>query len=693
MKELRLTDWLPTTKKEIELRGWDNVDVILFSADAYVDHPSFGAAVIGRTLEYAGYRVAIVPQPDWHGDFRDFKKLGRPNLFFGVAPGCMDSMVNKYTAGKRLRSEDAYSPDGRHDCRPEYPTIVYTKILKQLFPDVPVILGGIEASLRRLTHYDYWKDGLQKCILCDSGADMIIYGMGEKPILELCRQFSEGKRVEDIRDIPQTVYLSKESDIPGGITSDDIVLYSHEECLRNKKAEADNFRHIEEESNKMHAQRLLQAVDEYAVVNPPYPPMTTEELDHSFDLPYTRLPHPKYKGKRIPAYDMIKFSVNLHRGCFGGCAFCTISAHQGKFIACRSKESVLKEVKKVIEMPDFKGYLSDLGGPSANMYGMHGRNPKACAVCKRPSCINPQVCPNLITDHTSLLDIYHAVDALPGIKKSFIGSGVRYDLLLHKSKDEKSNAAARQYTRELICNHVSGRLKVAPEHTSDAVLKLMRKPSFALFEEFKRIFDKINTEQNLRQQIIPYFISSHPGCREEDMAELAVITKRLDFHLEQVQDFTPTPMTVSTETWYTGYDPYTLEPVFSAKTPREKLAQRQFFFWYKPEERRGIEQELRRIGRSDLIQKLYAGVPMPNYGRNFGNNRRPEFERDEYEEKRGNAGTKYGKGRKDNHKANGRGNNRRSEYGNGRGNNNRNEYGNGRGNNSRNDNSRKGKRR
>ena len=689
MKELRLTDWLPTTKKEMELRGWDNVDVILFSADAYVDHPSFGAAVIGRTLEYAGYRVAIVPQPDWHGDFRDFKKLGRPNLFFGVAPGCMDSMVNKYTAGKRLRSEDAYSPDGRHDCRPEYPTIVYTKILKQLFPDVPVILGGIEASLRRLTHYDYWKDGLQKCILCDSGADMIIYGMGEKPILELCRQFSEGKRVEDIRDIPQTVYLSKESDIPGGITSDDIVLYSHEECLRNKKAEADNFRHIEEESNKMHAQRLLQAVDgKYAVVNPPYPPMTTEELDHSFDLPYTRLPHPKYKGKRIPAYEMIKFSVNLHRGCFGGCAFCTISAHQGKFIACRSKESVLKEVKKVIEMPDFKGYLSDLGGPSANMYGMHGCNPKACAVCKRPSCINPQVCPNLITDHTSLLDIYHAVDALPGIKKSFIGSGVRYDLLLHKSKDEKSNAAARQYTRELICNHVSGRLKVAPEHTSDAVLKLMRKPSFALFEEFKRIFDKINTEQNLRQQIIPYFISSHPGCREEDMAELAVITKRLDFHLEQVQDFTPTPMTVSTETWYTGYDPYTLEPVFSAKTPREKLAQRQFFFWYKPEERRGIEQELRRIGRADLIQKLYAGVPMPNYGRNFGNNRRPEFERDEYEEKRGNAGTKYGKGRKDNHKANGRGNNSRSEYGNGRGNNSRNEYGNGR-----NDNSRKGKRR
>lgn len=633
MKEYRLTDWLPTTKKEIELRGWDSVDVILFSADAYVDHPSFGAAVIGRTLEAAGYRVAIVPQPDWHGDFRDFKKLGHPNLFFGIAPGCMDSMVNKYTAGKRLRSEDAYSPDGRHDCRPEYPTIVYTKILKQLFPDVPVVLGGIEASLRRLTHYDYWKEGLQKCILCDSGADMIIYGMGEKPIVQLCADLSEGKNINDIHDIPQTVYLCRENEVPGGICDDDIVLYSHEECLVNRKAQADNFRHIEEESNKMHAQRLLQSVDgKYAVVNPPYPPMTTEELDRSFDMPYTRLPHPKYKGKRIPAYEMIKFSVNIHRGCFGGCAFCTISAHQGKFITCRSKESIVKEVKKVIEMPDFKGYLSDLGGPSANMYGMKGRNPRACAVCKRPSCINPQICPNLNTDHTSLLEVYHAVDTLPGIKKSFIGSGVRYDLLLHKSKDEKSNAAARQYTRELICRHVSGRLKVAPEHTSDAVLKLMRKPSFKLFEEFKQIFDRINKEENLNQQIIPYFISSHPGCREEDMAELAVITKRLDFHLEQVQDFTPTPMTVSTETWYTGYDPYTLEPVFSAKTPREKQAQRQFFFWYKPEERRAIEQELKRIGRPDLIQKLYAGVRMPNNDRNFGNNRRPKFEREAWEQ-------------------------------------------------------------
>ena len=606
MREYRLTDFLPTTKKELDLRGWDDVDVILFSGDAYVDHPSFGAAVIGRTLEAAGFRVAIIPQPDWHGDFRDFKKLGRPRLFFGIAPGCMDSMVNKYTANRRLRSEDAYSPDGRHDMRPEYPTIVYTKILKQLFSDVPVVLGGIEASLRRLTHYDYWQDSLKKCILCDSGADLLIYGMGEKPIVELARQLAEGIAIRDIRNIPQTVYLSRREDIPDGIRETDIVLHSHEECLKDKRSQAENFRHIEEQSNMMHAQRLLQGVDgQFVVVNPPYPPMTTAELDASYDLPYTRQPHPKYKGKRIPAYDMIKFSVNIHRGCFGGCAFCTISAHQGKFISCRSKESILKEVKQVMEMPDFKGYLSDLGGPSANMYGMHGRNLKACEKCRRPSCIHPQICPNLDTNHSKLLDVYHAVDSLPGIKRSFIGSGVRYDLLIYRSKDEAANQAAQQYTRELICRHVSGRLKVAPEHTSERVLYLMRKPSFEQFYEFKRQFDRINREENLREQIIPYFISSHPGCREEDMAELAVITKHLDFHLEQVQDFTPTPMTNATETWYTGYDPYTLEKVFSAKSPKEKLAQRQYFFWYKPEERRGIEQSLRRIGRPDLINKLY----------------------------------------------------------------------------------------
>ena len=607
--------FLPTTRKEIDRLGWDHIDVILFSADAYIDHPSFAMAVIGRILEAEGLNVAIVPQPDWHGDFRDFKKLGRPRLFFAVSPGAMDSMVNKYTANKRLRSEDAYSPDGRHDLRPEYPTIVYTQILKQLYPDVPVIIGGIEASLRRLTHYDYWKDRLEKCILCPSGADLLIYGMGEKPITSLAHLLIEQDCDIDttlFRNLmarfpqKQTVSLLAEKDIPGGIRPDDIVLHSHEECLKNKRFQAENFRHIEEESNKYSASRILQAVDGlYAVVNPPYQPMSQDELDRSFDLPYTRLPHPKYKGKRIPAYDMIKFSVNLHRGCFGGCAFCTISAHQGKFITSRSKESILREVKAITAMPDFKGYLSDLGGPSANMYAMNGRNLDLCHKCKRPSCIHPKVCPNLNTDHSQLLDIYRAVDSIPGIKKSFIGSGVRYDLLLHDTGDDKINAINRQYTEELITHHVSGRLKVAPEHTSDRVLNLMRKPSFQLFYDFKRHFDTINQRHHLKQQIIPYFISSHPGCTAEDMAELAVITKKLNFQLEQVQDFTPTPMTVSTEAWYTGYHPYTLEPIYSAKTQRDKLAQRQFFFWYKPSERQNIIRELRRINRPDLIAKLF----------------------------------------------------------------------------------------
>lgn len=601
MKEYRVTDWLPTTKKEVELRGWDELDVILFSGDAYVDHPSFGAAVIGRILEAEGLRVAIIPQPNWRDDLRDFKKLGRPRLFFGISAGCMDSMVNKYTANKRLRSEDAYTPDGRPDMRPEYPTIVYTQILKEIYPDTPVVIGGIEASLRRLTHYDYWQDTLKKSILCDSKADLLIYGMGEKPITDLVRYMLEKGTVP--KDLPQTAYLTRSIEKE----ESDIQLFSHEECLKDKKKQAANFRHIEEESNKYAASRILQQTDtETIIVNPPYPPMSQEELDNAFELPYTRLPHPKYKNKRIPAYDMIKFSVNIHRGCFGGCAFCTISAHQGKFIVSRSKQSILKEVEKIIELPDFKGYLSDLGGPSANMYKMQGKDEALCKRCKRPSCIHPKICPNLNTDHRPLLDIYRSVDALPGIKKSFIGSGIRYDLLLHESKEAILNHNTAEYTRELIINHVSGRLKVAPEHTSDNVLAVMRKPSFKQFETFKKIFDRINQEQNLRQQLIPYFISSHPGCKEEDMAELAVQTKRLDFHLEQVQDFTPTPMTVATEAFYTGYHPYTLQPLYSAKTPREKLAQRQFFFWYKPEEKHNIIAALRRIGRNDLIDKLYG---------------------------------------------------------------------------------------
>ena len=603
MKTFKLDNWLPTTKKEVEARGWDYLDVILFSGDAYVDHPSFGAAVIGRVLEAEGLRVAIVPQPDWRGDYRDFKKLGVPRLFFGVSAGAMDSMINHYTANKRLRSDDAYTPDQRPGMRPDYPSIVYTKILKELYPDVPVVLGSIEASLRRLTHYDYWQDKLLPGILASSPADLLIYGMGEKPIKELVRRLKSDIPFNEIKDIRQTVYLADKEDAK----DDDIVLFSHEECLKDKLKQAKNFRYIEEESNKYNASRILQKVGKQViVVNPPFPPMTEAEIDASYDLPYTRLPHPKYKGKVIPAFEMIKFSVNIHRGCFGGCAFCTISAHQGKFIASRSKESILKEVKAITEMPDFKGYLSDLGGPSANMYRMKGKDERICAKCKKPSCISPVVCKNLNADHTPLLDIYKAVDRLPGIKKSFIGSGVRYDLLLHRYADESLNKAAQTYTEELIARHVSGRLKVAPEHTQDEVLKQMRKPSFSQFGQFKKIFDKVNRQYGLNQQLIPYFISSHPGCTEADMAELAVITKSLHFQLEQVQDFTPTPMTLATEMYYTGYHPYTLEKVYTARSKEQKLAQRQFFFWYKPESRRQIMQVLQKMGRKDLIEKLFG---------------------------------------------------------------------------------------
>jgi len=598
-----MPQWLPTTKKECERLGWDQPDVILFTGDAYVDHPSFGTAVIGRVLEAHGYKVAIVPQPNWQDDLRDFRKLGAPRLFFGVSAGAMDSMVSRYTAGKRLRSEDAYTPDGRHTGRPEYPSIVYTKALKKLFPHVPVVLGGIEASLRRFTHYDYWQDKLLPGILELSGADYLTYGMGEKVTADLADALSEG-RPQDILTMKQVAILT--NNVPGGITDNDKVLASHEQCLADKRSQAANFRIIEEESNMIEAHRIIQPTgSRYVVVNPPYPPLTTPELDAIYDLPYTRLPHPRYNGKRIPAYEMIRHSVTIHRGCYGGCSFCTISAHQGKQIVSRSRESILKELRRITEMEDFRGYVSDLGGPSANMYGTGGRDKSKCLKCKRPTCLTPKVCPNLGTDLSALTQLYKDADKVPGVKKSCIGSGIRYDILQYRDPDPKADKSHLDYARELIGRHVSGRLKVAPEHTSDSVLALMRKPSFLQFEQFKKTFDRINKECGLRQQLIPYFISSHPGCSEEDMAQLAVITKRLNFRLEQIQDFTPTPMTLSTEIFYTGINPYTMQPVYTARTDRDKQAQRQFFFWYDPARRHHLIAELRRMGRTDLISKLF----------------------------------------------------------------------------------------
>lgn len=602
-----VTDWLPTTKKEVELRGWHTLDVILISGDAYVDHPAFGHAVIGRIIEREGFKVALIPQPNWRDDLRDFKKLGRPNLFFAVTGGNMDPMLNHYTANKRLRSEDAYTPGGKTGFRPDYATVVYSRILKKLYPGVPVVIGGIEASLRRVTHYDYWSNRLKPSILIESHADLLIYGMGEQPVREILRLLKKGVPFSSLDTIPQTaVLLSAGTPLPKSKKWETLELASHEACLRDKKAFASNFKVIEGESNKQIAGRLAQKVDDrILLVNPPFRTMTEKEIDASYDLPYTRLPHPRYdKRGPIPAFEMIKFSITLHRGCFGGCSFCTISAHQGKMIAGRSKGSILKEVDVIATMPGFKGYISDLGGPSANMYGMREFDRSICDVCARPSCVYPESCSNLNLDHCPLIEVYKEVADHPKVKKAFVSSGIRYDFLLGKSKEEEKKNGYKEYIEQVVTHHVSGRLKIAPEHTSEKVLKLMRKPSFESFKMFKKRFDEICKKKGLNQQLIPYFISSHPGCTMEDMANLAAETKGLGFKLEQVQDFMPTPMTLATAIYYSGYHPYTLKQVYTAKTREEKLEQNRFFFWYKKENQSWIRQALNQMGRQDLIGRL-----------------------------------------------------------------------------------------
>jgi uncharacterized radical SAM protein YgiQ len=575
--------WLPTTNKEVDVLGWDEIDVILFSGDAYVDHPSFGPAVIARVIEDEGFRIAVVPQPNWQDDLRDFRKLGRPKYFFGVTAGNMDSMVNHYTASRRLRSDDAYTPGGKAGFRPDYPVIVYTKILKEIYPEVPVVIGGIEASMRRLAHYDYWKNKLEPSVLLSSGADMLIYGMGEQPVRELLRLLSEGASFSSLKTIPQTsVIIKKDELLPIRNGWKDISLNPFEKCLKDKRYFAENFVNFEKESNKIESARLNESCgDLKVIINPPFPPMDEKEADRTFDLPYMYLPHPRYyKKEQIPAYEMIKYSVNIHRGCFGGCSFCAIAAHQGKQIVSRSEKSILNEVEKIKRLPDFKGYLSDLGGPSANMYRMAGRNMKLCKSCSRPSCIWPAVCKNLNTSHKELTDLYRKVDMIGGIKKSFIGSGVRYDLLF----PEWNTAAGRdeaEYLEELIKNHVSGRLKVAPEHTSAPVLSLMRKVPFELFRKLKKRFDNIRTKHDLPFELIPYFISGHPGCTDADMRDLTAEVKSLGIKPEQVQDFTPTPMTLSALMYYTGVDPYSGKKIYVARNIEEKRKQKEYFFWYK----------------------------------------------------------------------------------------------------------------
>ena len=606
-----LSDWLPITKKELELHGWDELDVVLISGDAYVDHPSFGPAAIGRIIESEGLRVGIVPQPNWQDDLRDFKKFGKPKYFFGVTAGCMDSMVNHYTAAKRKRSTDSYTPGGVSGFRPDYATTVYTKILKELYPDVPVVIGGIEASLRRVTHYDYWSDKLDPTILESSGADMLVYGMGEQPLRDIISLLKKGVPFDSLKTIPQTCWLiPKEEGLPKNKNWDDVELSNHETCLADKLKYAANFKIVEVESNKLNARRILQDVgNKTLVINPPYKTMTEKEMDQSFDLPYTRLPHPKYnKRGAIPAYDMIKFSVNMHRGCFGGCSFCTISAHQGKFIASRSEGSIMKEVEEITKHPEFKGYISDLGGPSANMYKMKGIDEAICEKCVSPSCIHPVVCSNLDTNHKPLTEIYRKVDAHPKIKKAFVGSGIRYDLLVKEYNKLLNEDTANEYMEQVITRHISGRLKVAPEHTADDTLRVMRKPSFKHFHKFKERYDKIQRKHNLNQPLIPYFISSHPGTEEADMANLAIETKEMGFKLEQVNDFTPTPMTVATVIYYSGVHPYTLKPTFVPKSAESKADQHRFFFWHKPENKQWINDKLKSVGRPDLAEKLVGKV-------------------------------------------------------------------------------------
>ncbi len=567
--------WLPTSAKEMKALGWQQADIILFTGDAYVDHPSFGAAVIGRYLENYGYKVAIVPQPNWQDDLRDFKKLGNPRLFFGVTAGAMDSMVNHYTAAKRLRSDDSYTAGGQAGHRPDYPSIVYTQVLKTLYPETPVILGGIEASLRRLTHYDYWKDKLDPSILFSSGADMIVYGMGEQSILSIAKQLDSDKKINELTNIPQITFKTPEKQE----IENSIELPSHEDCLMDKTTFAHFFKLFEEETNKGEPRQMVQKTNNhYVVVNPPWPVPNAETVDSFYDLPFTRLPHPRYNKKApIPAYEMIKFSVNMHRGCFGGCSFCAISAHQGKLVASRSKKSILNEVEKISKTYDFKGHITDLGGPSANMYNMRGNNPELCKTCKRPSCIFPSVCGNLNSSHKELNNIYDESRKIEGIKKITIGSGIRYDLLL-PSFNKKAGDEEKKYTEKLIHNHVSGRLKVAPEHTEDSTLKLMRKPSYKYFEEFRQEFNRINKKYNLKQQIIPYFISAHPATEMSDMKSLYQKTSSAGFRLEQVQLFTPTPLTLSSVIFYTGINPYTGESVYVAKSKEDRQKQHSYFF-------------------------------------------------------------------------------------------------------------------
>jgi uncharacterized radical SAM protein YgiQ len=591
------TAFLPTTRQEIDALGWEAPDVILVSGDAYIDHPSFAAAILGRWLEHNGFRVAILSQPDWRSA-EPWRALGRPRLFYGVSAGNMDSMINHYTANRKRRNTDAYSPGGKIGLRPDRPTAVYVQRCREAFKGVPVIAGGVEASLRRVAHYDYWSDKVLPSILASSKAHLLVFGMGERPILEIARRFDAGDPVEDLRDIRGVAYLlGKNESLPEHEWTDaacdnrTVTLPSFEEAAGEKTRFADLTRLVHHETNPLNGRRLIQQHgDRTVVVNPPDLVLSTADLDSLHMLPYARRPHPAYE-ERIPAWEMIRDSVQIMRGCFGGCTFCSITLHQGRAIQSRSRDSVLKEIRDVAGRKGFKGHISDIGGPTANMYRMQCTKPEVEAICRRLSCVHPKICKLLSTDHAPLVDLMRKSREVKGVKKVHVASGIRMDLV----RDEP------EYMKELVQHHVGGHLKVAPEHTSDTVLNYMKKPPQHTFEAFARQFKETSEKCGKEQYLVPYFIASHPGSGVEEMIELALELKKNGYRPLQVQDFIPAPMDVATCMYYTGLDPHTMKPVPVARRGKARQVQRALLQYFKPENWLEVRNALVGAGRHELI--------------------------------------------------------------------------------------------
>ncbi len=579
---------LPASRAEMDRRGWDAVDVVFVTGDAYVDHPAFAMGILGRVLEAAGFRVAILSQPDWRSA-EAWRQFGRPRLFFGVSAGNMDSMINHYTANKKVRNDDAYSPGARIGLRPDRATMPYCQRAREAFPGVPVIAGGVEASLRRLAHYDYWSDTVKRSILLDSKADLVVFGMGEQPIVEIARRLADGQSVRDLRDMRGVAYaLGAKEEPPAGA----IVLPSYEEIKADKHQFAKATRIIHQETNPLNAKALVQYHDRQAVVaNPPSLPISQEDMDRVYGLPYTRRPHPMYKGEKIPAFETVKDSVTIMRGCFGGCTFCSITAHQGRIIQSRSQESVLTELRQMGQDESFKGTVSDLGGPTANMYQMRCTKPEVEAICKRLSCVHPKVCKLLGTDHGPLVQLMRESREVPGVNKVLVASGVRMDLAQQSP----------EYMEELAAHHVGGHLKVAPEHTDPDVLRRMKKPEINDYKGFDEAFRRASARAGKTQFTVPYFIASHPGSDLSAMIDLALFLKRNGYKPDQVQDFIPAPFDIATCMYHTGIDPFTGEEVFTAKHLRDRKLQRALLQFFKPENYFEVREALLKAGRSDLI--------------------------------------------------------------------------------------------